>query len=632
MANINEILARAAALRQETALNSIDPERAGGIMYDTLLALNELWLQQGAALVISKIYASVAAMNADTSPVSDLTGKPIRPGMVVVIASSDSDNGSVYRYNGTSSPRWSLVGKIGNITPEDSLTSDSTQIPLAARQGKVLDGKISQLGQEVDTKLQKLGFIVSKYSVQPSGDTGIWYGEQNTHIVIPIAAGSTISFIKNGNLTLYYSLLTEYIAPVENVEPSFVTGYKGRQIATGDFAIPAGTKYLIINNPVQSGQEITSLRINGVDVLNGIWQYALSAELANNKKSEIIRSNTNLNYLGARALYEKFLNLDAGLSACMMNNLFVVLRRNIVNTDGSVAETDVPTSMYDVTDYIPVVQGHSYRYRLAGSSSVLLIAEYDSSNGFIAGTAIAGQAGVLEGVYTPSPTAAYVRMCNNLTTNKSGGSFIDITERLYALESEILVRSITDGIVSNNIANPADVWDKSSVNNDGKIVTRDNLTGYKIEWIAVTPGQVITFGGNDCGRSTYYSFFSTKPTPSSSAGVGLVSYGEASQADMIAGVTVTVPDGAYFLAYNLQFNGTPSAENIVIQANLGSTLLDYDEYKVAVVKLNGLPIGSDLPVDNAGLIVDLPVSDGTDIHAGYAYINATTGVVTVKQS
>lgn len=149
MENINEILARAASLRDETALNSIDPERAGGIMYDTLLALNELWLQQGAALVISKIYASVAAMNADTSPVSDLTGKPIRPGMIVVIASSDSDNGSVYRYNGTAAPRWSMVGSIGNVSPVDSLDSDSAQLPLAARQGKVLDGKISQLGQKI---------------------------------------------------------------------------------------------------------------------------------------------------------------------------------------------------------------------------------------------------------------------------------------------------------------------------------------------------------------------------------------------------------------------------------------------------------------------------------------------------
>ena len=149
MANIGELLARAAALRDETALNSISPNRAGGIMYDTLLAMNELWLQQGAALVISKIYASVAAMEADTAPVSDLTGLPLRPGQIVVIASSDSDNGSVYRYNGTSSPSWSLVGEIGNLEPVDNLNSDSTSLPLAAHQGKVLDGKISQLQQEL---------------------------------------------------------------------------------------------------------------------------------------------------------------------------------------------------------------------------------------------------------------------------------------------------------------------------------------------------------------------------------------------------------------------------------------------------------------------------------------------------
>lgn len=151
MANINEILARAAALRNETALNSIDPERAGGIMYDTLIALNELWLQQGAALVISKIYASVAAMQADITPVSDLTGQPIRPGQIVVIASSDADNGTVYRYNGADSPRWTAVGNIGDVIPVDSLNSDSITRPLAARQGKVLDEKIADLGQYTDS-------------------------------------------------------------------------------------------------------------------------------------------------------------------------------------------------------------------------------------------------------------------------------------------------------------------------------------------------------------------------------------------------------------------------------------------------------------------------------------------------
>lgn len=153
MVNIYEILQRAASLKEETALNSISPKRAGGIMYDTLLALNGL--QQGAALVISKIYASVAAMQADTAPVSDLTGQPLRPGQIVVIASSDSDNGSVYRYNGTDAPSWSLVGTIGNLTPVDNLDSDSIILPLAAHQGKVLDGKIGQLQQEIDKKYTK---------------------------------------------------------------------------------------------------------------------------------------------------------------------------------------------------------------------------------------------------------------------------------------------------------------------------------------------------------------------------------------------------------------------------------------------------------------------------------------------
>ena len=121
MANIQEILARANSLRHATAINSINPERAGGIMYDTLIALNELWLSQGAALVISKIYASVAAMQADTSPVSDLSGRPLLPGQIVVIASSDSDNGKVYRYNGTQDPSWSSVGYIGGVADTGDL-------------------------------------------------------------------------------------------------------------------------------------------------------------------------------------------------------------------------------------------------------------------------------------------------------------------------------------------------------------------------------------------------------------------------------------------------------------------------------------------------------------------------------
>lgn len=236
MANINELLARAAALRDETALNSISPERAGGIMYDTLLAMNELWLQQGAALVISKIYASVAAMEADTAPVSDLTGLPLRSGQIVVIASSDSDNGSVYRYNGTDSPSWSLVGSIGNLEPVDNLESDSTTLPLAAHQGKVLDGKISQLGQEVDgydepgpvspdktvagfgiaLSGQVTNSVRTDYSVQ----TFILEYGKSYHIAIP-------------KLTNAYTVAYEFMDSTHAEDPRFKTGTLPSPVAKG---------------------------------------------------------------------------------------------------------------------------------------------------------------------------------------------------------------------------------------------------------------------------------------------------------------------------------------------------------------------------------------------------------------
>ena len=127
MPNILDILARAQSLMNETALNSITPPRAGGIMYDTLLVLNQMQLE-GASLLISKVYASVSAMEADTTPTSDLTGRALKPGQLVVIVTSDtssSDMGSEYRYNGPGS--WTYVGKVGGLPLDTVPTQSSTK-------------------------------------------------------------------------------------------------------------------------------------------------------------------------------------------------------------------------------------------------------------------------------------------------------------------------------------------------------------------------------------------------------------------------------------------------------------------------------------------------------------------------
>ena len=112
-------MTRAQSLRNETALNSITPERAGGIMFDTLAYINQMQLDGSNPLLISKIYDSVASMGADSAPVSDLDGSPLRPGQLVCIVTGDPDDpddGVVYRYDGTEGgvSSWTAVGKIGS--------------------------------------------------------------------------------------------------------------------------------------------------------------------------------------------------------------------------------------------------------------------------------------------------------------------------------------------------------------------------------------------------------------------------------------------------------------------------------------------------------------------------------------
>ena len=113
MATLNEIIARAESLRKESYVNSINPERVGSIMSDTLKYLNEFQLQSG-SMGLDKIYTSISAMNSDNAPVSDLTGKPLKGGQlaVIVAGSASEDNGKVYRFD---NPGWTYVSTIGNL-------------------------------------------------------------------------------------------------------------------------------------------------------------------------------------------------------------------------------------------------------------------------------------------------------------------------------------------------------------------------------------------------------------------------------------------------------------------------------------------------------------------------------------
>ena len=91
---IQDIINRAEALKKETALGSVTPNRVGSIMSDTLQYINEA--QIFADALIQKVYATEEAFNNDTERLSDLTGKPMKAGSIIYIQSNDT----FYRYDG----------------------------------------------------------------------------------------------------------------------------------------------------------------------------------------------------------------------------------------------------------------------------------------------------------------------------------------------------------------------------------------------------------------------------------------------------------------------------------------------------------------------------------------------------
>ena len=147
--NIYDLISRAQKLRKETQLDSVSPDRVGGLHEDTLKYINEFQLLASSPS-LHKIYASVSAMQSDKSPKSDLTGKPLKPGQLVVIVpanQTDATAGDVYRYDGPSgnTSAWTFVAKIGAVPADAELSATSTNPP----QNKVVTEKLTELESRV---------------------------------------------------------------------------------------------------------------------------------------------------------------------------------------------------------------------------------------------------------------------------------------------------------------------------------------------------------------------------------------------------------------------------------------------------------------------------------------------------
>ena len=219
--------------------------------------------------------------------------------------------------------------------------------------------------------------------------------------------------------------------------------------------------------------------------------------------------------------------------------------------------------------------------------------------------------------------------------------FEPTTTELNSQLTELEGRALTDddltiSVISDNLANPQNIQVGKAILNDGGIYNRD---GWAIISIPVNPGDVITFGGFILGGGVGHCAFYN--------GTSHLSHDYYS--DNTLPKSVTIPDNCNILYIDIMCPTSPSGAYDNLMVNYGESLLPRDEYAVGLTKIKGYKLAesdtdleervdeletkvADIEDNIVDLIADLPVSDGSDIQVGYAYIDSATSVVKVKLS
>ena len=386
MPNILDILARAQSLMNETALNSITPPRAGGIMYDTLLVLNQMQLE-GGSLLISKIYTSVSAMEADTTPTSDLTGRALRAGQLVVIVPSDTssaDLGKVYRYNGPDS--WSLTGKIGGL-PLDTVPTDGSTNGITSNAVYTVQKDLEEDIDELDIQLNG----ATKSYTKNSGLTSIYSGYE---IKVP-APGTALDNTTRANGSNYRNFRVPVTGASRVVYNSFASsaGYGSMFVDSDDNVISGYSRLSSVPNPItlevpsNAVYFIWSINISSSDEYNTI-QVVFDAEKVPSSKIE--DGAVTSSKIAAGAVTSEKLSPDA-VDGAITGQERTYVGFNLLNPETSkVGYINKNTGAFVsassgvfATDFIPVSQKGLYAYCGDSYGSAGGCAVYDSNKSYL---------------------------------------------------------------------------------------------------------------------------------------------------------------------------------------------------------------------------------------------------------
>ena len=261
--NIYDLISRAQKLRKETQLDSVSPDRVGGLHEDTLKYINEFQLLASSPS-LHKIYASVSAMQSDKSPKSDLTGKPLKPGQLVVIVpanQTDATAGDVYRYDGPSgnTSAWTFVAKIGAVPADAELSATSTNPP----QNKVVTEKLTELESEVAATTSAFVFETSQvdYYINPANGK-----IQTTHYGFSVSDKIDVRNYRKFILTskIDFNAVTGFLFTDES--DAVISYGKMSAVKEMEFEVPNGAVYFQFSY-VTDAEKTISLRLDTLSLL-----------------------------------------------------------------------------------------------------------------------------------------------------------------------------------------------------------------------------------------------------------------------------------------------------------------------------------------------------------------------------
>ena len=525
----------------------------------------------------------------------EITGPVLQAQLLDMISSLGAD----YQYAGIATPSGTpgtpdenvffLASTPGTYTNYGGLTVADGEVAILKYNGSWAKDATGIASAKDITLLRELLFLqIMPLDIQST----TWYDGGYTHLTLPVSPGDVISWTKNGNTRLYYSFLTAYTGAVLGDTPSFASGYSGRQNSTVAFTVPEGTAFLVVNNPNQSGQELLTLKVNGVDVLGGIWNGV--GNLAEVYSALAVSQEAVKSAHGYAVCYTAAATAEKAISSSALPGLVLDKDVRLLITF-SYANTAENASL-------KIGTRSSYPIYYRGSRAT-------TGNTWADGDTLDVRFSEADSVFYAVPHSAVITMDDK-----------DVILAGVLQDSDLTIES-----VSHNIANPDYITDGQSVNNNGAIINQPSLIGtFQTLTLPVEEGQIISFGGFDLERAGYYAFYS---------GTTLISVASFTRNNGINGKTVTVPQDADLLYINIQMSGNPETPQPM--ANYGAALLPYEPYEERITKINGILLagsgGSGGGSSLSEIVVDLPVSDGSNIPSGYAYIDSSTRVVKVKE-